>query len=80
MRYNVVLIGFMGTGKTVVGRALASRLRRPFVDTDTLVEQRAGRSVPRIFAEDGEAAFRGLEADVVAAAGESHGTVIVTGS
>ncbi|HXX38850.1 MAG TPA: 3-dehydroquinate synthase [bacterium] len=79
MRHNVVLIGFMGTGKTVVGRALASRLRWPFVDTDALVEQRAGRSIPRIFAEDGEATFRRLEADVVAAVGESQGMVIATG-
>ncbi len=79
MRHNVVLIGFMGTGKTILGRALASRLGRPFVDTDTLIEQRAGRPIPRIFAEDGEAAFRRLEAEVVAAVGDARGTVIATG-
>ncbi|HYM68625.1 MAG TPA: shikimate kinase, partial [bacterium] len=79
MRHNVVLIGFMGTGKTLVGRALASRLGRPFVDTDVLIEERAGRPIRRIFAEDGEAAFRRLESEVVAAVGEREGTVIATG-
>src|SRR5438105_10259157 len=59
------LIGFMATGKTSVGRIVASRLGRPFVDTDALIEAEAGRSVPRIFAEDGEAALRRLEAQAV---------------
>jgi len=79
VRHNVVLIGFMGTGKTALGRALASRLGRPFVDTDVLIEERAGRPIPRIFAEDGEAAFRRLEAEVVAAVGNAQGSVIATG-
>ncbi|HLJ59464.1 MAG TPA: 3-dehydroquinate synthase [bacterium] len=79
MRHNVVLIGFMGTGKTLVGRALATRLGRPFVDTDALIEERAGRSIPRIFAEDGEATFRRIESEIVAAVGEREGTVIATG-
>jgi len=76
---NIVLIGFMGTGKTAVGRRLAERLRRPFVDTDTIIETRDGRTIARIFAEDGEPAFRGLEAAAVAEAGASHGAVIATG-
>ena len=65
VRPNVVLIGFMATGKTSVGQIIASRLGRPFVDTDALIEAQAGRPVPRIFAEDGEVAFRRLEAEEV---------------
>jgi len=79
VRRNVVLIGFMGTGKTAVGRRVAARLGCPFVDTDTLIEERAGRPIPRIFAEDGEAAFRQLEAEVVDAAAGRDGVVIATG-
>lgn len=76
---NIVLIGFMGTGKTAVGRMVAARLGRPFVDTDALIEARAGRSVPEIFTEEGEAAFRTLEAEVVAQAAAGGGSVIATG-
>lgn len=56
----VAVVGFMGVGKTSVGRALAELLDRPFVDTDVLVEQRSGRSIPELFAE-GEPVFRALE-------------------
>jgi shikimate kinase/3-dehydroquinate synthase len=76
---NVVLIGFMGTGKTAVGRCIAERRGRLFVDTDTIIEAREGRTIARIFAEDGEPAFRRLEAAAVAEAGASHGAVIATG-
>jgi len=62
---HLVLVGMMGVGKSVVGRRLAARLSRPFVDTDCLVEQRVGRTVPEIFAEPGEAAFRALEATTI---------------
>jgi len=79
VRPNVVLIGFMGTGKTAVGQMVASRLGRPFVDTDALIEERAGRPIPRIFADDGEEAFRRLEAAVVAAASAQESVVIATG-
>ena len=79
MRHNVVLIGFMGTGKTAVGRAVAARLGLAFVDTDAMVEERDGRPVARIFAEDGEAAFRRLESEAAAAAGDREGAVIATG-
>ena len=61
MDKNIVLIGMMGSGKTTVGGLLAPRLRRPFVDTDALIEEREGRSIPDIFARDGEEAFRALE-------------------
>lgn len=62
---NIVLVGFMGTGKSVTGRALAERLGRRFLDMDTLIEEREGRSIPRIFADDGEAHFRKLERALV---------------
>lgn len=63
---HIVLVGMMGTGKTTVGAAVAARLGRPFVDTDALVEARAGRSVRAVFAEEGEAGFRDLEAEALA--------------
>lgn len=58
---SVVLVGPMGSGKSSVGRALAQRLGMRHIDTDALVERRDGRSVPEIFAADGEAGFRALE-------------------
>ena len=61
----IVLVGFMGAGKTTVGTLLASRLGLPFTDSDHAIEQRAGRSVRQIFAEDGEPAFRALEHQVI---------------
>ena len=57
----VVLIGFMGAGKTTVGRELARMLNRSFYDLDPLIEARAGKSIASVFAEQGEAAFRKLE-------------------
>jgi shikimate kinase len=62
---HLVLIGMMGVGKSSVGRSLASRLGRPFVDVDRLVEKRAGKTVAEIFAADGEPAFRALESETV---------------
>jgi 3-dehydroquinate synthase len=59
---DLILTGFMATGKTRVGRELARRLGREFVDMDAEIEARAGKSVSRIFAEDGESAFRSMEA------------------
>ena len=58
---HLVLVGLPGSGKSTVGRAVAKRLSRPFLDFDAELERRAGISVARIFAERGEAAFRGLE-------------------
>jgi len=79
VRRNVVLIGFMGTGKTVVGREVAARTARPFVDTDALIEERAGRPIHQIFAEAGEPTFRRLEAEIVASVSDREGLVIATG-
>ncbi len=62
---HVVLVGMMGVGKTTVGRLLAERLGRPFLDSDELVEARTGTTVAQIFERDGEAAFRALETQVL---------------
>lgn len=75
---NVVLTGFMGTGKSTVGRVLADRLGYTFVDTDTLIEQHHG-SIPEIFAGEGEAAFRSYEAQVAETLAEGTRQVIATG-
>lgn len=76
---NLALIGFMGTGKTSVGRLAAAQLRFRFVDTDELIERLAGKSISRIFAEDGEQAFRALEGRVVDDLAAVQRSVISTG-
>jgi len=76
---NIVITGFMGTGKTAVGQEVARRLGRPFVDVDAEIEARAGRPIPRVFAEDGEAAFRRMEAALCAELSARQGLVIATG-
>ena len=76
---NVVLIGMPGCGKSTVGRALARRQGRAFLDLDRLIEERAGKSIPAIFAQEGEEAFRTLESWAVREAGARTGCVISTG-
>lgn len=76
---NIVLLGFMGTGKTSVGRALAQRLRMTFADMDALIEEREGKSISRIFAEDGEPHFRALERALVSELAAGTGRVIGAG-
>jgi len=76
---NIVLTGFMGTGKTTVGRLLARQLGREFIDTDELIQARHGRSIPEIFLEFGETAFRQMEADIVQELAEREELVISTG-
>jgi len=77
---HLVLVGLSGSGKTTVGRLVADRLGAPFVDLDRIVEARAGRSIARLFAEEGEAAFRRLETLVGAEALEAAvPTVVATG-
>lgn len=62
---RIVLTGFMGSGKSTIGRRLAERLGWRFVDLDNLIEQRDGRTVARIFAESGEPAFRAMETEAL---------------
>lgn len=76
---NVYLIGPMGSGKTAVGRALARRLRRPFLDTDAMIERRARLRVPEIFARRGERAFRALERAAARDAARVGGRVVALG-
>jgi len=63
---NLVLIGYRATGKTTLARLLAEQLGWEWIDADVEIERRAGKSIARIFAEDGEPAFRDLEAEVIA--------------
>ncbi len=76
---NVILVGFMGTGKSAVGKLLARSLSRPFLDLDRKIEKETGRSVQEIFAREGEAAFRRLEAKAVREAAALKSQVIATG-
>jgi shikimate kinase len=76
---NLYLIGFMGVGKSVVGRALARALRMRFIDSDNAIEQAAGRPIARIFKEDGEAAFRALERAFIEQGHPEEGTVVSCG-
>ena len=75
----IVLVGFMGAGKTTVGHLLAAKLELPFADSDQLIEQRAGRPIRQIFAEDGEAAFRALEHQVIAELLEGSDQILALG-
>lgn len=77
-RPNIVLTGFMGTGKSTVGRLLAERLGWSFVDTDALIEERHG-PIPALFAERGEDRFRSLEREVAAELADRRSTVVATG-
>ena len=63
---RIVLVGFRGTGKTEIGKRLALHKNVPFIDTDVLIEQRTGRSIPDIFHDDGEKRFRDIEREVIA--------------
>lgn len=76
---HLILVGFMGAGKTRVGEALAARLRMPFIDTDERVEERAGMSVPEIFAERGEESFRAQESSVISGLSEDEPSVVSCG-
>ncbi|WP_457595245.1 shikimate kinase [Hydrogenimonas sp.] len=77
---NIVLIGFMGSGKSTVGRLLARRSGRYFLDADTLIESQQGRPIPDIFASEGEAFFRQLERESAEWMARCvRGTVVSTG-
>lgn len=76
---NIVLIGMPGCGKTTVGMALAQKLGRKFVDADAVIAQKAGMSIPEIFAMEGEEEFRNKEINVLSELGKQSSLVIATG-
>jgi shikimate kinase len=76
---NICLVGMMGAGKTTVGRQLAKRLGRRFVDADHEIEARTGVRIPTIFEIEGEAGFRRREAEAIEALTREHGLVLATG-
>lgn len=76
---NIILCGFMGAGKSVVGRELAKMMGCRFVDTDELIEKEQGMAIKAIFAARGEDYFRELEHDVCVRLGETKNSVIATG-
>ncbi len=76
---NLALIGFMGTGKSCIGRLAAAHLHLTFLDTDHVIEARAGKSISDIFQQDGEPAFRDWEGRIVEELTRRDKTVIATG-
>ena len=76
---SIYLIGMMGSGKTSTGRPLAKRLGYGFVDSDTVIEQVAGCTIPEIFERDGEESFRLIESQVLNAISQRHSLVVATG-
>jgi len=76
---HLFLIGYRGSGKTTTGRILAERLARPFLDTDAWIESHARKTIPQIFAEQGEEAFRDLESLAIARLVEREPTVVALG-
>lgn len=76
---NIVITGFMGTGKSTVGRLVAEQLSWPFLDTDAEIVRRAGKPIADIFAQQGEAAFRQMEARLCRFLAAQRGYVIATG-
>ena len=76
---NIFLVGMMGAGKTTIGRALAQKLRRPFVDTDRILVERTGVPIATIFEIEGEAGFRRRESAVLAEIAREPGRVVATG-
>ncbi|MBQ9832790.1 MAG: shikimate kinase [Clostridia bacterium] len=76
---NIVLIGMPGSGKSAVGNALALLTGREAIETDALIEEQSGKSIPEIFRDNGEAVFRRIEAEVIANAAKQSGKIIMTG-
>jgi len=77
--HRIALIGFMGSGKTTVGRLVAARLGYRFLDLDVLITENAGKSIREIFTEDGEETFRRIESDTLYSVREMNRLVIATG-
>ncbi len=76
---NIVITGFTGAGKTAVGLVVAELLNRDFIDTDQIIQKRAGKSIAQIFTQSGEAYFRRMENELVAELSSKSSTVISTG-
>jgi len=76
---NIVLIGFRGTGKSTVGKLLANRLERDFIDSDKYIEDSTGKTIKHIFEGDGEEGFRKIEADVIAKLSRMDNKIIAVG-
>ncbi|NMB14800.1 MAG: shikimate dehydrogenase [Gallicola sp.] len=76
---NIILIGMPGSGKSTLGKALAEKLSRKHIDTDSEIEKKAGKSIPAIFDSEGEEAFRKLEREVILEFGKMTGIVLSTG-
>ncbi len=76
---NIVLVGFMGSGKTWVGKLIAERTGMPLLDMDSILVERAGKSINEIFADEGEAHFRKLERELVQELAQGEGCIISTG-
>ncbi|NHN28504.1 shikimate kinase [Paenibacillus agricola] len=76
---NIIIVGFMGTGKTAVGKAMAERLGWRFVDTDHYIESKQGTTISDMFRDLGEPAFRNMEGEAIAAVLEGSRQVVATG-
>jgi len=76
---NIILVGFMGTGKTTVGKLIAEKTGMPLVDMDSLIEERTGKTINAIFAQDGEPHFRSLERELAHELSRKEGLIISTG-
>jgi len=79
MRNNIVLTGFMGTGKTTVGKKVAEKLNMKFIDTDSVIEREEGMSISDIFSQKGEKEFRKIESRIVKKVSQNTNCVIATG-
>lgn len=76
---NIVLVGFMGSGKTTVGKLIAEKTGMPLLDMDSIIADRAGKTINEIFADEGEAHFRALERSLVEELAATEGNIISTG-
>lgn len=79
MKNNIFLIGFMGSGKTSVGKVLARKMKMNFIDADKEIEKVAGKLIKKIFADSGEAAFRQIEIDVIKLISRKKNSVVAVG-
>jgi len=79
VKTSIALIGFMGTGKTAAGKALAEKLGKEFFELDPLIEKKAGKTIPAIFKEDGEIAFREFEIEAIKEVSKERNAVIACG-